>query len=338
MPSLQSWRQVLPQSDQYFNSSTVLLRNKHYPAQGLSTDNYANSLKGMGEMTIAAERWYPTPNKADSIANFSAWCHTTQIFQADFYASEIQFYRRGSGMPERQLGSLYWQLEDIWQGPTWAGIEYDGRWKVLHYRAKDIYQPVIISPFYNTSTGDLEVYVTSDLWTSATGTANFTWYDWSGKVLNASTPSSATVTVGGLNTTRVLQTNTDDTKLDYTNAVLVMDVSVQGSLPNSNTIQTFTHQNWFHAVPLSEAKLVDPEISLSYDGSSRAFTVEAQSGVAAWTWLENPNGTLGNFDSNAFILLPRQPRTVGFTLKSDSTNGAWVNGVTVQSLWNNTLS
>lgn len=70
--------------------------------------------------------WKQVPNKTDPLANFSAWCHTTQIFQADFYKSEIQFYRRGSGFPNRQLGSLYWQLEDIWQAPTWAGIEYDG--------------------------------------------------------------------------------------------------------------------------------------------------------------------------------------------------------------------
>ena len=75
------------------------------------------------------------PNKTDSVANFSAWCHTTQIFQADFYKSEIQFYRRGSGFPNRQLGSLYWQLEDIWQAPSWAGIEYDGKGALLKSHA-----------------------------------------------------------------------------------------------------------------------------------------------------------------------------------------------------------
>jgi len=48
------------------------------------------------------------------VANFSAWCHATQIFQADLYVYEIEFYRRGSGLPNRQLGSLYWQLEDQW--------------------------------------------------------------------------------------------------------------------------------------------------------------------------------------------------------------------------------
>jgi beta-mannosidase len=132
MPSLQSWEQAIAPSDLYFNSSVIQLRNHHYPSGGLNTTNYDNSTKGMAEMTIAAQRWYPTPNKTSPIGNFSAWCHVTQIFQADFYKSQIMYYRRGSGMPERQLGSLYWQLEDIWQAPTWAGIEYDGKWKVLH--------------------------------------------------------------------------------------------------------------------------------------------------------------------------------------------------------------
>lgn len=142
MPSLQSWQEAISPSDLYFNSSTIQLRNHHYPPGGLNTSNFANSSKGMGEMTIAAERWYKVsseitvdvvipkvvqvPYKTDYVANFSAWCHTTQIFQADLYKSEIQFYRRGSGFPNRQMGSLYWQLEDIWQAPSWAGIEYDG--------------------------------------------------------------------------------------------------------------------------------------------------------------------------------------------------------------------
>lgn len=127
MPSLQSWQQAISAEDLYFNSTTILSRNHHNPPGGLSTTNFTNSLMGMGQMTIAAQRWYPVPNKANSVANFSAWCHTTQIFQADFYKSEISFYRRGSGLPNRQLGSLYWQLEDIWQAPSWAGIEYDGK-------------------------------------------------------------------------------------------------------------------------------------------------------------------------------------------------------------------
>lgn len=138
MPSIQSWRQAVKNEDLNFSSPVVRMRNHHYPVGSLRTDDSGPADRGMAEMVGAVTEYYPTPDKHDPISNFSAWCHATQIFQADFYSSQIQFYRRGSGMPERQLGSLYWQLEDIWQAPTWAGIEYDGRWKVLHVSSRDL--------------------------------------------------------------------------------------------------------------------------------------------------------------------------------------------------------
>ncbi|KAI5195231.1 glycoside hydrolase family 2 protein [Aureobasidium subglaciale] len=342
MPSLQSWEQVIPQSELYFNSSYVQLRNRHYPPGGLNATNYYNSSLGMGEMTRAAIEWYPVPNKSDSVANFSAWCHTTQIFQADFYRSQIEFYLRGSGLPERQLGSLYWQLEDQWTAPTWAGIEYDGRWKVLHYIAKDAYQPVIIASYYNVTTGDLEVYVTSDLWQAVSGSASFSWYDWSGDCLNISTPTTAEVNVGAINSTRVLSTNTFDilnsAGFNYSNVLMHMETTIQGQMPNSNESRTFTHENWFHASPLSSAALVDPGLQLSFSNTTKNFSITARSGIAAWVWLDYPLGAVVTFDSNGFWLLPNQTREVGYKVKSDSTGGAWIDDVTVESLYDNTIS
>ncbi|KAK4547881.1 hypothetical protein LTR36_010600 [Oleoguttula mirabilis] len=337
MPSLQSWRTQVSEADLHFNSSTVLLRDHHNPSGGLNTSNYANSSTGQAQMTEAVELWYPIPNKTDS---FSAWCHATQIFQADLYVSEIEFYRRGSGLPNRQLGSLYWQLEDIWVAPTWAGIEYDGRWKVLHYAAKDIYEHVIIAPYYNLATGNLSVWVTSDLWDAATGTATFTWYDWSGSKLPINATSSVDFSIGAINSTQVLQTFTTDILKDYdlTNVVMHMTVEAQGSLPNDNTTRIFRHDNWFHPTALKDAQLVDPALQLSYSNSTKNFTVTATSGVAAWVWLDYPSGSVLNFDSNAFWLAPNGTREIGYTVKSDSTNGAWIDGVTVESLYNQTLS
>ncbi|KAL1305082.1 hypothetical protein AAFC00_002016 [Neodothiora populina] len=341
MPSLQSWRDAIPESELYFNSTYVQGHNRHYPPGGLNTTNYHNSSLGMGEMTRAAQEWYPTPNKSDSVANFSAWCHTTQIFQTDLYRSEIQFYRRGSGLSNRQLGSLYWQLEDIWVGPTWAGIEYSGRWKMLHYGAKDIYQPVIIAPFYNVTTGDLEVYVTSDLWSPAFGSANITFYDWTGKELNISAPTTISIDVGAINTTRVLHENTFDTLnttgYNYSNVLMHMETALKGQLPNSNETRTFYHENWWHASPLSSAALVDPGLELSYSNVTKNFSVTATKGVAAWVWLDYPAGAVVQFDSNGFWLLPSHSRDISYVVKSDSTGGDWIEGVTVESLYNNTL-
>lgn len=39
-------------------------------------------------------------------ANFTAWIYSTQVFQAEYITNQIAFYRRGSGLRERQLGSL----------------------------------------------------------------------------------------------------------------------------------------------------------------------------------------------------------------------------------------
>ena len=70
MPSLQSWQQAVAAADLYSNSSVVMLRNRHYPPGGTSTTNFANSSKGMAEMTMAVERWLPVPKQTDVYGQF----------------------------------------------------------------------------------------------------------------------------------------------------------------------------------------------------------------------------------------------------------------------------
>jgi beta-mannosidase len=346
MPSSQTWSTVLAPADMHFNSTTITLRNHLYPPRGLNTSNFDNAKMGMGFMTMAAQRWYPVPHKSDPYANFSAWCHTTQIFQADFYKSQIKFYRRGSGMPERQLGCLYWQLEDIWQASTWAGVEYGGRWKVLHYIAADAYKNVIISPFYNETTGQLEVWITSDLWSKIKGTASMKWYDWSGRSIGIDPsimPETVDVTVGAINSTRILSMNLTDAvsahKLDPRNLVLHLNVTAVGSLPNSNNNETqiFTHGNFFHAAPLSSAILIDPGLTFEYDNDTNEFVVQATKGMAAWVWLEYEGAQVVTFEDNGFWLLPGVEKRLTWKVRSGELEKNWVGNVSVTSLWDNTI-
>lgn len=50
------------------------------------------------------------------------------------------------------MGAMYWQLNDIWQAPTWASLEYGGKWKMLHYFARHFFAPLLISPYLNGDT------------------------------------------------------------------------------------------------------------------------------------------------------------------------------------------
>lgn len=40
------------------------------------------------------------------------------------------------------MGLMYWQINDIWQAPTWATIEYGLKWKLSHYYIRHMFAPV----------------------------------------------------------------------------------------------------------------------------------------------------------------------------------------------------
>lgn len=362
MPSLQTWQQAVSPADLHFNSTVVTLRDHHPPAGGTNTSNTHNASIGQGQMTLSAQTWYPVPNLTTttvttSLANFAAWCHTTQIFQADFYRAQIAFYRRGSARRERQLGSLYWQLEDQWQAPTWSGIEYDGRWKVLHYVARDAYEPLVVFPFHNASTQALEVWAISDLWTEVDVDVTLTWYDWGGARLDDINDADdgnengekgkKSVTIGAINGTKVLDANLT-TLLgahDPKDTLLEMHVAAHATPPNANTTRAFSHTSWFHAAPLSRARIPEPGLTLAHDNVTRKFTVRATKGVAAWVWLEYPatagtGGEVVGFERNAFWLGKGEEVEVGYEVMGGAggdggRDGEWVGGVTVRSLWDN---
>jgi beta-mannosidase len=103
--------------------------------------------------------------------------------------SQVAWYRRGAGQGENNLGALVWQLNDIWQGISWSGIEYSGRWKIQQYGVTTAFSPLAIYPFWTPENETLEVIVSSDRWEPVEGTAQLTWYDWLGNVLTTSTHS-----------------------------------------------------------------------------------------------------------------------------------------------------
>lgn len=308
-------------------------------------------------MSNAARLWFPFPMSLSSTRTstdlFQTQIHATQLFQAAYYVSQIAFYRRGSGLPQRTLGSLYWQLNDIWQAPSWAGIEYDGRWKVLHYRGQDIYKNVIVYPFFNEVTdGNVSVWVMSDLWGAVTGRVDVTWYTWDGNISHRSA-SGQEFSVGALNASRVWQgdvksivksvsgTSSSPTQ-NLTSADLLIHVNItaHGHRPNTSlnsSLETFTHETWMAASPLAQANLVDPGLCLTYDHARDVFVVEAKTGVAAWVWLDYPAGAVVEVEENGFWLGRGGRKEVEYLVRSDGTGGKWRDGVEVRSVWDNTL-
>ena len=60
------------------------------------------------------------------------------------------------------MGRMFWQTNDIWQGASWAAVDYTGRYKMVQYFAKQFYSPVLVSPFGTAVHGKFETYVVND--------------------------------------------------------------------------------------------------------------------------------------------------------------------------------
>lgn len=101
-------------------------------------------------MTYLANH-FRMPNSFDSLV------YLTQVLQAEGMRIGIEHWRRSP----QTGGTLYWQLNDCWPVASWSSMDYYGRWKALHYAARRIYAPLLLSVEDGGPTFNL--YLTSDL-------------------------------------------------------------------------------------------------------------------------------------------------------------------------------
>jgi beta-mannosidase len=200
MPSFFSWEEALESPSDFSFKSTIVASRDHHPPSGSLAWPNPNAAQGQAQMSSAVESWLPTPGTTDTNQTFAQWCFSTQVFQSLNMVAEVAWYRRGAGLGENNLGALVWQLNDIWQGVSWSSIEYSGRWKVLQYGLTNEFKPVVIYPFWTPTNQTLDILVTSDRLETVRGTAQLTWFDWSG---NGITTSKHSFVVPALNNSRV---------------------------------------------------------------------------------------------------------------------------------------
>jgi len=94
---------------------------------------------------------------------------------------ETEHYRRIMTECDTQnsgcnMGTLYWQANDIWQGASWSSLEWGGRWKVLHYLAKQFYNPILVSMYILNGNGG--IYVVNETPNPVSGTLSLTMWAW----------------------------------------------------------------------------------------------------------------------------------------------------------------
>jgi beta-mannosidase len=234
--------------------------------------------------------------------DFASFLYVGQVLQATVIKFAAEAHRRAMG---RNWGSLYWQLDDCWPVASWSGIDYYGRWKALHYFARQFFAPVLVSPVEEK--GMLNIWGISDRRADAPARLTLRLIDFAGKEIwrkdqDLTLAANASKIYLSVRRAEALA------GADAARVVLVAELSEQGKPLSRNLF-------WFNKT--KGLDLPRPELALSVEpGAAGSLTVKvATHGLARHVYLDTGGGgglVEGRLDDNYFDLLPGEARSVAF--------------------------
>ena len=275
------------------------------------------------------ERWYPLP------VNFQDFVYVSQLLQAQGMKTAFEAHRRAK---PRTMGTLYWQLNDTWPVVSWSSLDFFGRWKALHYAARDAFAPVLLSVARRGDT--LEVWGISDRSDPTRGTMTLELMDFRGTPLwqaplEVSIPPNSARRLWQMATSELLA-EVPPTQVVFRSALRPEPLgyaSPDGPDPDEVAIPSV--EALFYFGPPKELALEIPVIQVDWEEGPEGLLLTLSSDILAKSVYLQMNGDQspppgGVFSDNFFDLLPGRPRTL--SLQTDLTREAAERGLTIRTL------
>jgi beta-mannosidase len=139
--------------------------------------------RGNALMAEYMRRDYQKPDK------FEDFVYLSQVVQAEAIRTGIEAHRRNKPYC---MGTLYWQLNDVWPVASWSSVDYFGRWKALHYQVRAAFEPVVALPIVDD--GKLKIYGSNDGAVAQKVALSVRTFDFSGKKLGEASASELEIT------------------------------------------------------------------------------------------------------------------------------------------------
>jgi len=230
---------------------------------------------------------------------FDDFVYLSQVMQAE--GIEIAALLHRASRPHT-MGSMYWQLNDVWPGASWSSVDYFGRWKALHHHARRFFAPVAIAALRKD--GVTTVTALSDRTAPLSGELRLRVLDLvDGTVLRderrpLALPPLAATSVETLADPALLG------QADPTRTVAVYDLAVPGEPPSRGIV--------YFAQPAA-LQLPVPELSATLRPEGDHFLLElAANRFACEIWIDL-NGVEAHIEDNALTLLPGERRSLRVT-------------------------
>ena len=297
-PALQTVRRFTEDGD----------RNIYSPVMDMQQRNTAANGKNMNY--ISQTYLYPK--------NFDELLYCSQLLQADAIRYGVEHFRRFRGTC---MGTVVWQLNDIWPVASWASVDYYGNWKALQYAEKRMFAPVLLSceehgeidQKPNPNTLPVPVDLSADL-----HVANETAQPVSGLVKwSLRMPDSSVIREGEFEVTAPAYGGAWLPHLDFNGedplkVHLEYSLTVDGAVVSSGTTLFCAPKHYAFA---------DPKLTVSVDGDTVTVTAE---NYAKSVSVETENGVL-RLDDN-FVDMEAGTRTFKILESRDFTTDETASG------------
>lgn len=251
-------------------------------------------------------------------ASYEDMLYVSQALQAESIRTACEHWRR---IKPHNMGTIIWQLNDIWPVASWSSLEFDGRWKMMHYAARKFFAPLLVSSV--VSDGKVEIWGTSDVNAPLSGTLTVRLLDFEGKKLMA---EEKAVRLGKLASRRLMALDMKDLCADEeSRAARFLDFSlVCGDHASGN-------QHFF--APFKALKLRKPTIAWklgSAKGRTR-LTLKSDT-LAPFVWVRH-GAAAGVWSDNGMHLLPRREAKIEFTPRHDTSASEIESALKIHNLY-----
>lgn len=255
------------------------------------------------------EREFGTPR------DFTDFVYLSQVMQAE--GIELAALHHRASRPYT-MGSLYWQLNDVWPGASWSSIDYAGRWKALHFRAKRFFADHAVAALRDE--GVTRVSLLNDLQQPLKARWRLRVMDVDGREISTqqhavTVPALSALEVGRLADAQLLG------KADPTRTVAVVEL-FEGTRVLSRQVVYFAAAR---EMQLPKAKIDSRWVREGADTVLELRSAQLARGV--WVDFDGLDATL---DDNAIDLVPGEP--VRIKVKADAGLDALQKALRVRSV------
>ncbi len=138
-PSFSTYQSVTLPEDWNRDSKLLLFRQRHENGNEIMRAQIAKHFHVPEETKNADDE-----TKAKELSDY---LFLTQLQQSRCYEVAMNRWRQLQTFHGKRntMGLLYWQLNDIWQGPSWSSMQFGGRAKPLQSTVKRVFSPVSVS-------------------------------------------------------------------------------------------------------------------------------------------------------------------------------------------------